>query len=279
MILKFAAVLPARLVLTAVLFVTMLAGTASVRAQETSAQQAPAQQTPSQTPPAQPPSAQQSDNQQSGSQQSSSQEVPPEETTRRVKPKNYKNWTFNVGGGANLTNGTTEKFARGGGGVGAAGVARNLSQYFGFRADFQFDNLPLRQSALELAQAPSASSQVYTIMVDPIINIPATKDWSGYIVFGGNYLHRSGKLDSSTALPGSACNPFFLWWGNCFNNSLPLDGDFLSAHQNEFGYNFGAGIARKVRGNLEIYGEFRYVHGSHNSITTDFRPITIGVRW
>jgi opacity protein-like surface antigen len=274
MIRKFAAVLAVRLFLTAAFFLTMLAGTAPVHAQETSAQQTPAQQTPTQTPSAQQPSAQQPANQ-----QSSSQEAPPEETTRRIKPKNYKDWTFNVGGGANLTNGTTRKFVRSGGGVGAAGVARNLSQYFGLRADFQFDNLPLRQSALELAQAPGESSQVYSLMVDPIINIPATKDWSGYIVFGGDYLHRSGKLDSSTALPGSACNPFFLWWGNCFNHTLPLDGKFLITSQNEYGYNFGAGVARKVRGNIEIYGEFRYVHGSKDGITTDFRPITVGVRW
>jgi len=38
-------------------------------------------------------------------------------------------------------------------------------------------------------------------------------------------------------------------------------------------------VARKIRGNVEIYGEFRYLHGKHNNITTDVRPITIGVRW
>jgi opacity protein-like surface antigen len=253
-----------RLVLAMAFFGMLLTGAATVHAQQTSTPPPPAQQAPT---------TKHSD------QQSGTQEASPEETMRRVKPKNYKNWNFNVGGGASLTNGTTQKFVRGGGGIAAAGVARNYSQYFGLRADFQFDNLPLRQSALEAAQAPGASSQVYSFMVGPVINIPVTKEWGGYLVFGPGFYHRSGKLDSSTALPGSSCNAFFTWWGNCSDNSLPLDKSFLSASQNEFGYNFGGGITHKVHKDIEIYAEFRYLHGTHDSKTTDLRPITIGVRW
>jgi hypothetical protein len=257
---KFATVSGFRVALT-LISVTILTGTATVHAQQTPAQPAPQQQP---------------DNQQSSSQQTSPEEIGP---TRKPKVKDYKNWTFNVGGGASLTNGNTRNFVRGGGGIGAAGVARNYSKYFGLRLDFQFDNLPLRTSALQQAQATSATSHVYSVALDPIINIPVTKLWGGYIVGGGSFLHRSGKLDSSTAIPGSACNAFFTWWGNCFNASLPLSKGFLSASQNELGENFGGGITRKIRPNIEIYGEFRYVHGKHNGFTTDFRPITVGVRW
>jgi opacity protein-like surface antigen len=249
--------------------------------QQTSSQQTSSQQTPAQQPSVQDPAQQTSgqQTQQPSSQESSNQEASPEETAKRPKPKNYKNWNFNVGGGANLTNGTTKTFVRSGGGVGAVGVARNTSQYFGIRADFQFDNLPLRQSALDLAQAPNASSHVYSFMLDPIINIPATKEWDGYVVFGPSFYHRSGKLADSTAFPGSACNAFFVWWGNCLNGSLPLDGNFLDAHQNEFGFNFGGGIAYRIQPKIELYVEFRYLHGTRDSVTTDLRPITVGVRF
>jgi len=264
---KFARVSGFRVVL-ALISVTILAGATTVHAQQTAAPPPP----PAQQPPAQ----QQPANQPSSSQEPSTEEVGP---VRKPKVKDYKNWTFNVGGGGSLTNGETTKFVRGGGGIAAAGVARNYSKYFGFRLDFQFDNLPLRTSALQQAQAPGATSYVYSFTLDPIINIPVTKVWSGYIVAGGSFFHRSGKLDSSTAIPGSACNPFFTWWGNCFNASLPLNSKFLSASQNEWGDNFGAGVARKIRPNIEIYGEFRYLHGTHSGITTDLRPITVGVRW
>jgi hypothetical protein len=257
-----------RFVLAMTFFGTILTGTATVHAQQTSTQPSSSQETPAQQPAAQQPSP-----------QSSSQEASPEETGRRVKPKNYKDWTFNVGGGASLTSGTTQTFVRGGGGVAAAGVAHNTNQYFGFRADFQFDNLPLRQSALDSAQAPTASSRVYSIMLDPIINVPASKNWGGYIVFGPAFFHRSGRLQSSAALPGSSCDAFFIWWGNCLASGLPLSGDFLKANQNEFGFNFGGGITRQIRGDIEFYAEIRYMHGTHNSVTTDLRPITIGVRW
>lgn len=249
----------------AMCFGTILWGTATLKAQQ--APQTPAEQTPAQ------PSAE--------SQQPDIQEAQPDESSsrRRARVRDYKKWAINLGGGASLTNGTTFTYVRGGGGIGAVGVARNYSKYFGLRADFQWDNLPLRNSALQLAQAPSGTNYAYTVMVDPIFNIPVTKFWSGYFVVGPTYLHRSGKLDSSTAVPGSACNDFWKWWGTCFNASLPLNKNFLNSSQDEFGENFGGGVVRRVSRNFEIYGEFRYIHAKRNGITTDLRPVTIGIRW
>lgn len=275
MIRKFAAVPVLRIALTVVAVLTILAGTASLRAQQPAGAQSPAPTSASQ-PPAQQPSAQQPPAPQPDNQEPSTEDTTPR---RRLKPREYKNWNFNVGGGAATYSGTTRQFVRGGGLIGSAGVARNYSRFFGLRADFQFDNLPLRSSALDAAGAPGANSHVYTLMIDPIINIPASKLWSGYIVFGPSYLHRSGKLDSSTAIPGDGCNGFFIWWGRCFAGSLPLNVSFLTSSQNEFGENFGGGITHRIRPNLEIYAEYRLLHGTHNKITTDLHPITIGVRW
>lgn len=262
MIRKFATI-PGLTLFPSVILVTVLTGIATVHAQQAPAQQPEPQQ------------------QQPDKQSSSSQEASQEETTssRRTKKRDYKNWTFNVGGGASLPRATTDTYVRGGGGVAAAGVARNYSKYFGFRLDAQFDNLPLRTSSLEAAQAPGANNHVYTLMLDPIINVPASKNWGGYVVFGPSFFHRSGKLDSSSAIPGSACNGFLTWWGHCFDGSLPINGHFLHSSQNEFGYNFGGGITRKLRPNIDLYAEFRFMHGTHNGITTDVRPITIGIRW
>ena len=280
MIRKFAAIPVIRIALTVVAVLMILAGTPSLRAQQAPDAQSPAQSTSAQQSSASQPSAQQP-SAQPAAQPPDNQEPSTEDTTprRRLKPREYKNWNFNVGGGAATYTGTTRQFVRGGGLIGSAGVARNYSRFFGLRADFQFDNLPLRSSALDSAGAPGANSHVYTLMIDPIINIPASKLWSGYIVFGPSYFHRTGKLDSSTAIAGDGCNGFFIWWGRCFAGSLPLNGDFLTASQNEFGENFGGGIARRIRPNLEVYGEYRLLHGTHNKVTTDLRPITIGVRW
>ena len=274
MIRKFRTVSGLGLISSAILM-AVLAGTATLSAQQPAEQPPQSQQPTTQQPQSQEPQAQQPEEQQPAS----NQEATPEETTRPIKPKNYRNWTFNVDGGASLTNGTTAKFVRGGGGVIGGGVARNLSKSFGFRFDFQFDNLPLRNSALQLAQAPGATLHAYTGMLDPIINITASKNWGGYIVFGPTFLRRSGKLDSSSAIPGSACGPFFNWWRTCYGGNLPPDGRFLNEGQNEFGYNFGGAITRKILPHVDVYAEFRYVHGKHYGPTTDFRPITVGVRW
>lgn len=264
--------------LRAVFLLAILAGAATAFAQtpdqpgsdqQNSAQQPAAQQQ-------QPQAEQQPANSQSGNEEATPEEAAPR---HRLKPKQYKNWNFNVGGGANVDSGATKKFIVGGGGTFGGGVARNANKYLGLRLDVGFDNLPLRQSALILAQASGGNAHVYTVTLDPIINVPVNKLWSGYVLFGPSYLHRSGKLLTSAALPGEACNPFFQWWARCFAGSLPPNTNFLHSSHNEFGYNLGGGIARKVYNNVEVYIDFRLIHGNHNNITTDVRPITMGVRW
>jgi opacity protein-like surface antigen len=241
------------------------------------AQTAPPGQ-PAAAPPASPPQA---PTVQAPAKQPDTGQEPADEvsTSRRKHPHDYKNWTFNVGAGANLDSGSTHTWVRGGGFVGAAGVARNANKYLGLRADFIFADLPLRDSTQELAQATGATSYAYAVTLDPIINIPVTSKYSGYVLLGPAFTHRSGHLEGDTTVPGSGCNSFWTWWGACANVSIPLSGSFVDASQNEFGYNAGGGVARKFPSGAEIYLEYRLMHGSGNSIQTDFRPITIGFRW
>jgi opacity protein-like surface antigen len=218
------------------------------------------------------PAAQQPDNT-----QASQEEIPT--PRRRVHARNYRDWTFDLGAGGNLPSGTTDTFVKDGGILGTAGVARNANRILGLRLDFYWMNLPVRDSALLLASAPGAHDSLWGLTLDPIINIPVTKKYGGYVLIGPAFYHRAGKLDSSTAPPGSACNPFWTWWGACTITSIPLSGDFLKSNENEFGLNVGGGITRKMRSNIELYAEYRLMHGSNNNITTDVRPITVGVRW
>jgi len=226
-----------------------------------------AQQPPSPSPTAQPP--------ESGQEPADEGSL----SRSRKKPRDYKNWSFNVGAGANVDSGKTKTFVRGGGLVGSVGAARNAKKYLGLRADFIFADLPLRDSALNLAQATGDSSYAFAVTLDPIINFPVTKLYSGYVLFGPGYFHRAGSLNSDTTVPGGACNAFWEWWGACSNFSIPLNGNFTSTSQNQFGYNVGAGVTRKMPSGVEIYAEYRFTHASNSGITTDFRPITIGVRW
>jgi opacity protein-like surface antigen len=268
---KFAAASAARVLSLTILFAAQgFAGHAF--AQTSPAAQAPDTSAPASPPPAaqQPPAA-----------PSSSDQEPADESSsqRRVKPRNYKNWTFDVGAGANLNSGTTKTYVRGGGPVVTAGVARNANKYLGLRADFLFADIPLRDSSLRLAQAGSATDYLFALTLDPIINIPITKDWGGYILLGPGYYHRSGSLSENAAVPGSPCNGFWTWWGACPNVSIPLSGSFTNSSLNQFGYNVGAGITRKTPSGVEIYLEYRRNHGSSSGITTDVHPITLGFRW
>jgi hypothetical protein len=248
-------------------------------AQSTPAGQAPATQPATPDPAAQQPATPTP----AAKQPDSSQEPAEEESTsvRRKRVHDYKNWVYNVGAGANLDSGPTFTWVRQGGFVATAGAARNANKYLGLRADFVFANLPLRDSTLELAQATGATSRVYSLALSPIINIPVTKEYGGYFLLGADFMHRSGNLQGETTIPGSSCNAFWNWWGACqsSNFSIPLSGSFANSSLNQFGYNVAAGVTRKMPSGVEIYGEFRLMHGTHNGITTDYRPITIGFRW
>jgi len=266
--------------LALLMFIILLGGRGF--AQTTPSGQTAPPDSAAQQPAAEQPAQQQPAAQQPAAQQPSSDQEPAEEESssrRKAKPRDYKNWSYNVGLGANLDSGTTKTFVRGGGGVASAGVARNANKYFGLRGDFFFADLPLRDSSLRLAQAGSASSYLFAFTVGPVINIPVTKLYAGYILFGPGYYHRMGSLNSVNAVPGSTCNGFYEWWGACPSVSIPLSGSFVNSSQNQFGYNVGGGITRKMPSGVEIYAEYRLTHGSANGTTTDVRPITIGVRW
>jgi opacity protein-like surface antigen len=240
-------------------------------------QSTPAGQSPSAPPSAPAPATQQAPAQKPDDSQETVEVEP--SARKKVKHRDYRKYDFNAGLGANLDSGATKTFVRQGGYDATAGAAINANKYLGLRGDFFFMDLPLRQSSLDLAQAQSASSYLFALTVDPIINVPVTKQWGGYVLFGFGYYHRFGTLSSDTAIPGSSCNSFFEWWGVCPNVSIPLSGSFVDSNQNHFGYNVGAGISRKMPSGVELYAEYRLMHGSGNQTTTDVRPVTVGVRW
>jgi opacity protein-like surface antigen len=235
------------------------------------AQQQPAAPPSAAPPPAVQPTAQQPD---------TSQEPASDESLgRKPKPRDYKKWTFNVGAGANIDSGTTKTWVRGGGFDATVGAARNANKYLGLRADFFYANLPLRDSTQELAGASGATNYALDFTLGPVINLPVTKNYGGYVLFGPGFYHRSGSLDDDTTEPGSGCSQFWRWWGACSGAAIPLSGNFVHSSVNEFGYNAGAGVTRKMPSGVELYVEYRFTHGSRNGVTTDVRPITIGVRW
>jgi opacity protein-like surface antigen len=235
-----------------------------------------------QTPAVPPPAGQQPAAQPPADQQPATPEATDEDTIgqRKKHVHDYNNWTFSVGAGSSLPHSTTKTFVKGGGTVVQGAVARNANKYFGLRLDFTWVNLPLRNSALQLAQASGGNNHAYDLSLDPIVNVPLTKRYGVYFVVGPSFIRRSGKIDSSNVVPGTPCNAFWTYWGTCFNNSVPLNKDFLSERVNEFGYNVGGGVTRKFgEDRHEVYAEVRLLHGSHNNNTTDVRALTVGLRW
>lgn len=169
-------------VLLLLILTTMLGGRGFAQATpsgESPSSPAPApQQPPAQQPATQPPAGQQPATQQPAAPPTAGEQEATEEETsssRRKKPHDYKNWSYNVGAGANIDGGTTHTFVRGGGVVGNAGVARNGNKYLGLRADFIFANLPLRDSSLQLAQAGALQVICSPLRSTPSLTFPSPR--------------------------------------------------------------------------------------------------------
>ena len=64
-------------------------------------------------------------------------------STAQGEASRIQELSFNVGGGGSLSNGTTATYVRGGGPIGPPVLLLTDSKYFGFRLDFQWDDLPL----------------------------------------------------------------------------------------------------------------------------------------
>ncbi len=247
--------------------------------QQPAAQQPATQPSTSQTAPEQQSSSGSAAGQQPTSSSAGQASEEPEITARRRRAPVFSKYEFNVGVGADLGAGVTQDFIKGGALTLNAGAARNFNHIFGFRLDFFYADLPLRANALQIAQASTGTNRAFAFTLDPIFNIPVSQHYGGYLILGPDYIHRSGSLTKSVGAVGGFCNAFWTWWGNCNVFGLPPNRTFLSTSVDQYGYNYGAGLYRRFENNHQIYLDFRALHGTEQGVTTDFRTLTLGVRW
>ena len=125
----------------------------------------------------------------------------------------------------------------------------------------------------------SASSYLFALNVGPVINIPVTKDWGGYILFGGGYYHRWGTLSSNATVPGFVLHSVLYMVDGLRGCEYSGEWKFYHFRPKPLRLRRGGGDHAQDAQWVQLYAEFRLMHGSGNGTTTDVRPITLGVRW
>jgi opacity protein-like surface antigen len=189
-------------------------------------------------------------------------------------------YNVNIGGGVGFPVGATSDFVNDGGHF-EMGAGLNFGKHLGASGEFMWHDLPIKQSVLDAVGAPDASARQYSVSLNGIFRTGDASRFGFYGIGGIGWYHESGEITAPTLIPGTVCNPFWVWWGvACVNGLFPADAVLESASTDAFGENIGGGVTFRLGDSpTKFYTEIRYHHASHNDTDWNLLPLSFGVRW
>jgi len=190
----------------------------------------------------------------------------------------FSNWNAMVGGGIGFPQGTSANFANNGANF-VVGGGPNIRRYLGLDAEFMWHDLPIKQNVINALGVPNAQARVYSVTLNAIVPIPTHGKIGFYAIGGGGWYHRSGELTAPALVPGTVCDSFLIWLGECVDGLVKGQKVLASASSDAAGGNIGGGVTYRFGSGLKIFGEVRYHHAGHNKVDTDLLPLTFGLRW
>ncbi len=197
------------------------------------------------------------------------------------RAQNFPLWNATGGGGVGFPRGAAANFANKGVNL-VAGGGVNLRRFLALDAEFMRHNLPIKQDLINALDVPkaSASARVYAVTLNAIVPIPTHGKLGFYAIGGGGWYHKSGELTVSTSIPGTVCDPFYIWLIDCKNGLVPSNTKVASSSNGAWGDNIGGGITYRFGYSpLKLFAEVRYHHVPNKPVDTDLLPFTVGLKW
>jgi hypothetical protein len=185
-------------------------------------------------------------------------------------------FTFNVGGGFTEPVRNSDRLDMGFNINAGAGV--NIVPNLGVIAEFGFNHLDLTRRALNFAGVPDGSTRIYSVTLNPIIHLNPKGRFDAYVIGGGGYYRRTTEFTAPTIATATFYDPFF---GVFFPGAVAANTVLGSYTQNKGGWNAGAGVSVRVRGdsNAKFFAESRYHYIYTTPRSTSILPVTFGFRW
>jgi hypothetical protein len=191
----------------------------------------------------------------------------------------FHHYTFAFGGGFDIPAGQTSKYQTPGFNVKIAG-GYNLNRMLGAQVEYNYDHFGIPQAQLNRVKEPNGDVHLWSIGIDPFINIPTRGKVQPYVIGGVGFYRKVTEFTE----PYASCYYY------CYSASA------IVAHfsNNAFGANGGIGFNfRASRWNdVKFFAEARYVwvnnSQSSNSASdgyspandrTGYFPATFGVRF
>jgi hypothetical protein len=195
-------------------------------------------------------------------------------------PASAQRFNFNFGGGPGFPLGKTGDFANTSYNW-VVGAGPKLYPHVEMDGEFMFHGLPVEQSAINQAGVSDVKGRFYALTGNLIIGSSTRGGKSAYLIGGGGWYRRTLEAKQTVLQAGSACTPFWVWWGyQCVNGIFPTDVTVGSRTSSAGGFNVGGGITFRLGDSTaNFYTEIRYHRAFTRNIDTIVLPLTFGIRW
>ncbi len=154
------------------------------------------------------------------------------------------------------------------------GGGYNFTPRFGLLAEYSFNRFGLTDYYLNQSNvSQGGNTHLWSLTMEPILRYRLHSKVGGYVIGGGGFYRALTSFTNPTY--GYVCYPFY----GCF----PVQGTVVVSHfsSNQGGLNIGTGFTFKTNPeeSFAFFTEARYEWLDTPGHTTEFIPVTFGVRW
>ncbi len=191
--------------------------------------------------------------------------------------QNTPRFSFNAGGGFSVPAYRTGDRLDNGFNVNA-GVGLHLNSQLGLMAEFGFNDFGINAASLAAQGVPDGTTRLYSVTLNPVIHFNGRGRLDPYLIGGGGYYRRTIEFTQPAIGTVTLFDP---WWGVFYDAPVAVNQVIGSFTQNKMGWNVGAGVAFRVKGdsNAKFYAETRYHYVYTTPRRTTVLPVTFGFRW
>ncbi len=198
-----------------------------------------------------------------------------------VHESRWSKLAFEAGGGFNAPVNDATTYSTYGANL-TLGAGWNFNKWLGTLVEYQFIDDKIPGATLAAVGAPGGYTRVWSLTIDPVVNLPSRGNFGAYFTGGGGFYR---KVTTFTTPQAVLYCDFF---GFCFEGVQNVTIGHFSSNQG--GMNIGAGFTWKAFGpdtKAKLFAEARYlwVDSPSSSGTQQGTgafttiPVTFGIRW
>jgi opacity protein-like surface antigen len=157
------------------------------------------------------------------------------------------------------------------------GGGYNFTHRFSATLDYTYNGYGVSKGVLNEAQVPDGNAHMWSLTVNPRLQLTHNDKFNPYVVGGVGYYRRTVKFTQPTLVQILLFDPFF---GGFFNTVIQADQVIGEITQDGIGGSAGAGFDIKLGASgAKFFTEARYHYADTGHVPTRMIPLTVGVRW